>query len=315
MPRFLFFTALVCSFALSASLEALTAAPPVDPSKYSFLLGECGSASQDYRVVYGIISKDVDLSSDDTAKALLQLAATVGQTDCPRGSFSNINVHLYYGDPATFTADKFNYKTTASHVLYGAVSRAYGDKAYASPGAAVEARTYPPSSNPAQLNWFEYSNDAKKLKENAARAARAAEDAKRREAAAAARKELAEAQARAAALRTESFLKKVGSRQMVALRDICQNPFMYQGKVVVFKLTGYWEWEATSPTSVLIHGPGISCGFSMGSIPAQLLTRTFNRSMVIAVKVLGRTQGIPIVQYVDHKQCAGGGCADMPGIR
>jgi hypothetical protein len=153
------------------------------------------------------------------------------------------------------------------------------------------------------------------LKAVAAREARAAEDAKRREAEAAAQKKLAEAQSQAAALRTDNFLKKVGSKQIVPLYEICQNPFMYQGKVVVFKLTGFWEWKATSPTSAFISGLGISCGFSMSSVPAQLLTRTFNGSKVIAVKVLGQAQGIPTVQYVHHEQCSNGGCADMPGIR
>lgn len=315
MPRFLLFTALVCSFALSPVLEAQTATPPVDPSQYSFLLGECDRTGTDYRAVYGIVSKDVDLSSDNTARTLLQLAANVGQAECPKRDFSNIHVYLYYGHPATFTADQFTYKTTTRSAFYEAVSQAYGDKAYGSPGAAVVARSYPPSSNLAKLNWFEYSNHAKELKETAARAARAAEDAKRREAAAVEQKRRAEAQARAAALRTESFLKTAGSRQIVPLYDICQNPFMYQGKVVVFKLTGLWEWKAASPTSALIGGLDISCEFLMSGIPAQLLTRTFSDSKVIAVKVLGRTQGIPTVQYVHHERCSDRGCADMPGIR
>jgi hypothetical protein len=62
-------------------------------------------------------------------------------------------------------------------------------------------------------------------------------------------------------------------------------------------------------------GIGISFGFSLSSIPAQLLTHTFNGSKVIAVKVLGAAQGIPTVQYVHHEERSDAGCADIPLIR
>ncbi len=298
-----------CFLVLSSLLgEAQTITPAVDPSRYKFLIGTCDGS---YRVVCGVVSKDVDLSLDNTAKTLLELGAAAGQRQCPHSQgFGNISVGLYYGDPATFTAEKFNFKGVAFSRM---MKSTYGDSAYPDDRSAVSARNY--SNDPTKFNWREYDNHPRDLKARAAEAVRRAAEAERQAMLAKVQKAAEELQARVAAQRTESFLKKAGTRQIVALGDVCQNPFLYQGKAVVFALRGGWEWKATSPTSVIIQGIGISCGFSMTGIPAHLLTREFNGSKVVAVKVLGNQQGSPLVQYVHHEQCSEGGCGDIPGIK
>ncbi|MCZ2076626.1 MAG: hypothetical protein LC130_16715, partial [Bryobacterales bacterium] len=98
----------ICLLALESLEGEQTGAPQIDPSKYKFLLGACEGRTSSYRNVYGVVSREVDLSVDNTARALLELGAALGQEQCPRSAgFGNITVYLYHGDPGTFSADKF----------------------------------------------------------------------------------------------------------------------------------------------------------------------------------------------------------------
>ena len=312
----------VCVLVASSFVGAQVASPSVDPSKVKFLMGWC-SAGEDYRIVFGVVGKEIDLSQDGTAKQVMQMAARFAQEECPRPSgTNNVDATLYAGDPSTFTEDRFNYRTSTGIRKSGSINRlvrdAYGNKsAYGGygEGEAVWGRVY--AGEP--IRWGEYSNYAEKQKvrqrQAAAEEARARAEKARNAALLAQQKQVAEGQARARALKTENFLKKAGSKQIVNLGELCQNPFSYVGKVVVFPLRGMWGWDASSPTSAAIRDINNGCEFSMIGVRADLLNRQFNEAKVIAVKVVGKTQGKLVVQYVHHEQCADGRCGDFAGLR
>ena len=129
----------------------------------------------------------------------------------------------------------------------------------------------------------------------------------------AARKKAQEgAAARELELKTEAFFKRVGSRQTVNLGVVCQNPFAYVGKIIIFPLSGTWTWNATSATSAFIDT--FACPFNATGIPSAALTPAFSTKKVLAVKVVGKPQGVMLVQYVYHEQCLLAECKDFPGI-
>jgi len=343
MPRFLLFTVLVCSFAMSSVLGAQIGSPQIDPSKVKLLMGGCGSDMWSQLRVMGVVADDIDLSDDNTAKAIIKLAKTFAKETCPNRKDFLIQVYLWRGDPATFRADRF--KLTYYDVMRD-IGNAYKESndygGYSQYNEAVRA------FGPVSVAEGRYENRVKSFKERQAAAAvakKAADErrakekqdaesrAREQEARAAVEKKLNdERRAReklaadtakrmrvaAQVAKTEAFMKRAGTKQIVSLGDLCQNPFPYQGKVVIFRLMEMWEWQASSPTSAVIHGIGLACGFAMSGIRADLLTQQFNGAKIIAVKVLGRPQGTLLVQYVYHEQCSGvdgGWCGEFAGFQ
>lgn len=278
----------------------------VDLAKVKFLVTGC----EELRGVVGVVRREIDLSNDEAARLILNSGAIYASGQCPhplamntfqtKGGFANIVVTLRRGDPTTFTEERFNYKATGSSISQK-ITNAY-------PEEAVWGRNY----DETQLTWGEYQNIEKQRvdRERNEVAQREAETAQRR-----AQQQAQEAQAKAFALKTETFFKKAGSRQTVRLGDFCQNPFPYVGKVVTFPLSGFWTWKATSATSAYLD---IGCSVSMSGVPSSVLTPAFNGPKVIALKILGNSNGILLVQYIYHEPCAVTGifnmCSDFPGI-
>jgi TonB family protein len=274
----------------------------VDFSKVKFLVTGCGEP----RGAVGVVSREIDLSSDEAARHILNSGAIYTTEQCPRplamntfqtkGGLANIVVELRRGDPTTFTEDKFNYKNPAGSSISRMITDAY-------PEVAAWGRNY----DETQLTWGEYRNIEKAEKDRIARQKYEADLQKQRKTQ---QKQASDAQAKAIALKEEMFFKRAGSRQIVGIGEVCQNPFPYVGKVIVFALFG--TWQATSSTSALLD---TGCGlFHMTQIPVSVLTPKFNGTKVIALKVLGKTQGTVTVQYVYHELCALGDCKDFPAI-
>jgi hypothetical protein len=166
------------------------------------------------------------------------------------------------------------------------------------PDKMVQARNYGSS-----LTWSEYQNffRERRIREANEVKRRQQEDAVRRsnEERIAREKQAQLAVERANTMKLQNFLSRAGTKEVVSLAGLCQNPFPYVGKSILVLLNRP-QWEATTGTSAFFR-TFVGCNFSMTSIPAAALNPGLNGMNVFAVKVLGKPQGTLQVQYGLHE--------------
>jgi hypothetical protein len=291
--------------AVPSHVRAQTAAQGIDSSKAKFVLISCDESGS-YRLVFGVVSKEIDLSLELTAKEVLGQGARFAQERCPKpGQFENIKVLLRWGDPSTLTDDKF-YKGDRNEDPNQFPRLDLLIAAY--PDAVVTARNY----DAEKFTWFEYDNIASDSRREAARIRLANEKemhrqqliAQQREAdRAAVRREQSEIAARSAA-----FVKTNGVKRFVTIQQLTANPFVYQGQVVAIACD-FIQMNSATQGVFSSYGRVVVSG-----IPTARFTRP-GSLVILAGRVLGNIEARPRSGLVPHLSFVGSAFCRQPGCR
>ena len=300
----------------------------IDSSKVKFVLVTCRKDSR-FRLVFGVVAKEIDLSQDDIAKQILEQGARFGQDRCPvplgrdafntaTGQFENIKVMLRRGDPATLTDDKFYVRGPDPNNYFDRpdIPRLHQlEGAY--PDAVVSGRNYAAEN----FQWREYENLASIARYEAAEISRVKDEEKRRQqlyvqqikaaAQQKAMREQSESAARNQRLANrQSIVRRLRIDVLVSGSDLRANPFPYKGKVVgVFTAFSAMR-DANSAwfdnQSFLVLG-----------VPSTRFPRPAD--VLLAGRVLGTQQvtifgtevTVPKLQFVDAYSCQQSDCREL----
>lgn len=324
-------------------VRAQNDAPKIDPSKYKFLKdSRCGEDYKQPRVA-GVVSSDIDLSDDNTAKNIIELARMFAREKCPNSRDFLMYVYLWRGDPDTFTEDKFDLRRDWRATIGEAYKESNKYIGYRNLGEAVKAYGYVKGS----VDKWSYENRAKKTKESQAAAAAqkkidderrakeqlAAEIRAKEEAAKAAvikklnderiAREKLDAAAKAA-VKTEArrrrkaaFEQSAGKYELVTDNaTFCTNPFPWKNKTVAMVL-GY-EMMADETVAVFEASITRNCkiavmGFPNAKAPKIESSSVFGGShlMFVAFRFVSLRAGTPVVNYVYAERCTESNCAEF----
>lgn len=259
----------------------------VEPSSVVFNMRRC-TKYENYRVVIGVVEKEIDLSYNLVAKHLLEKAANFAEEKCPRKRFRNIHVFL---------------------------SRDSKDPIQ---NFAVKARNYDEN----KLTWFEYDNNENEKLHAEYRAKR--EEKKRLEWEAKkqleAEKKRLEMEARKARevkekeearKRLNEFILKNGVEKWLTTEALAVNPFIYEDKTVA--IVAEFE-EMLSATEGVF---AVNELFVVSGIPKGLFTK--KARVVLAGSVVGKTELkwkfmqmlVPHLKFVGVHFCKDLRCSDM----
>jgi hypothetical protein len=263
----------------SANVIKLEAAETV------FVLLECNKSNY-LRWVKGTVPEGVDLSNDQTARAILADAERFAWEKCPAAKKYNVIVELYQNNKRVV-------------------------RARSSWGDVLRDDIVPPV-------WREYWNEAyqKRLDEEKAKqraqAIKEMEDKRRLEAE---KIRVAEEKKRAEVRnRHDDFAKKYGVKEWPKAGTLSANPFVYEGKTVAIAIE---FGEMLSPTEgILAEGNNF---LVVSNIPKGLFTSA-PQHVVLAGSVLGKKEiklpvlgvvSVPHLKFVGVYFCKNRQCSDM----
>jgi hypothetical protein len=277
-------------------------APPLDarsiePSKVTFLLAkDCrGGYPAPPPNIYGIASREIDLSDDLTAMHLLQMGIAFGNEKCP--SATDFWVTVRPGDPTAFTDPKTGFEFV-------------GGNNYGYPTDVVDggwsSRNGKSGVILAFRNWARASKEQQMVESALARQRNAELESIRQ----ADQEYLAKCAAIYAA-----FIKTNGVGLTVTADQLAPNPFVYQGRVVA--ITGTFEQMNSASLALFASG---SKHFVVSRVPAGKFKR-HGSAAVIAGRVVGNIEVklpvigptlVPEIAFVGCVFCPMDKCSDYP---
>jgi hypothetical protein len=288
-----------------ARMENGIAIATVESSSVNFQITECQKERKDkqgvqwyesFRVVRGDVTKDIDLGHPIVVEKILSMAEQFVWRECPAKapfsanvSLSNVNVYLYQNNEL-----------------------------------AVRARSYPKMiggvTHYDKTEWREFSNYVLKKRLAEVEAMRRAEEQKAIEA----RKKIEEEKKRLEMeakkaredrerieirKRYAEFVKKNGVQAWPSCEELSTNPFVFEGKTVA--IVAYFErmLSATKGLFRIFFSGGSSEAVAVSNIPKGLFRK--EGQVVLAGRVLGRTEGILHLEFVGVYFCKNTGCSDI----
>lgn len=246
----------------------------------------------------------IDLGQDSVAKEVLNIGVKFWseRTECLKKT--GFNIYLRWGDPATFTEDRFNAKTEA--LRYRQITTAYP--------RAVDSQFF----DRGKRLWH-YDNAEKVKQDRIARVERTAEQKKEMEALAAqkaAAEQLAKQKEQSEiAARSAAFVKTFGVTHFVTAEQLNANPFVYQGQVVAVYAVFL---QMNSATDGLFSSSGPTDALLVSAIPSGKFTQS-NVMTMLAARVLGKQEIklpilgptlVPHLSFVGSAFCQKQRCAD-----
>ena len=272
------------------------------PSSVVFNVTVCAKVGS-YRNVRGDVPPQIDLSVDETTKAILAQAAQFAQANCPKDPEQpppQANMHprdWLHGEEWRRKWFQTNFPNLVGRSLANIDVNLYqGEKDH-----KVHARNY----DTYQLDWREYTNRPLKARLRAEAEKRSAEEQARREAQQRAEQtRLAKEQADREAARQNrwnEFVRRYGIQEMVDANALTVNPFAYQGKTVAV----HTQFERmVSPDTGLFAGNIMVTGLPRDLFKAQNI-------VVLVGRVMGISGQVPQLKFVAVHLCRDYGCSDL----
>lgn len=276
----------------------------VESSSIALILGKCDDITS-YRGITVFVNEKIDLSLDHVAKSILEKAAQFAIEKCPKNEkFSNIAVTIFQGKFKDLE-DLYQKYNTPSPSNFNQIK--YYNDLYKN--NVVSARNYDDN----KLTWSEYNNKPLQKRRSEEKAKYDAivktlqEEKTRREMEA--RRAEEERKKQEIRKRYNEFVNKNGVQAWPSCEELSTNPFVFEGKTVA--IVAYFEGMSSATQGIfrIFFIGGSSEAITVSNIPKGLFRK--KEQVVLAGRVLGRTEGILHLKFVGVHFCKNSGCSDI----